>query len=179
MKSPHHPRTAPPTAPFVDDGMPVGRARALPWVTVMLGSLATIVPVVANVGLFPPVGLLILLAWRLLAPMALRMWAPALLGLFDDLVSGQPLGSAMLLWQMVFFGIAIVDRQTMFRDFVEDWGIAAGGIALCLIGGRIVAVPVGAHVDGVLMVQIAVAILLFPAAARTVAWIDRKRGMAA
>jgi len=44
------------------------------------------------------------------------------------------------------------------------------------MGARIVALPLGAHVDGMLLAQIAMTIMLFPLAARLVAWIDRKRG---
>lgn len=163
-----------PHNPF-DPPLPRSRARALPWVTVMAGSLVTIVPVVATLPLLPPCGLLMLLAWRLLAPLALRRWAPAPLGLFDDLVSGQPLGSAMMLWTLAFFLIDLFDQRTLFRAFAQDWLIASGAIAFCLIGGRLVATPLGAHVDGVLLVQVIVTALLFPCAARLVAWIDRRR----
>lgn len=166
--------TLPPRKEFAPT-LPPTRARLVPWVSVMAGSLVTTVPVAATFGLLPPCGLLMLLAWRLLAPLALRRWAPSLLGLFDDLLSGQPLGSAMLLWTLSFFLLDLFDQRTMFRDFWQDWLIAAGAIALCLIGGRIFAAPLGAQVDSVLLVQIVVSILLFPVAARLVAWIDRKR----
>ena len=167
----------PPRDPFTQS-LPVSRARAIPWLTVMAGSLVTIVPVGATLALLPPCGLLMLLAWRLLAPLALRRWAPALLGLFDDLVSGQPLGSAMMLWTLAFFLIDLFDQRTLFRAFAQDWLIAAAAIAVCLIGGRLVASPLGAHVDGVLVVQVVVTALLFPYAARLVAWIDRRRAAA-
>ncbi|MFL0587827.1 MAG: rod shape-determining protein MreD [Sphingomonas sp.] len=150
-------------------------ARALPWLTVMGGSLVTIIPVVATLPLLPPFGLLMLLSWRLLAPLALRRWAPALLGLFDDCLSGQPLGSAMLLWTLTFFLVDLFDQRTIFRAFAQDWLIAAVGIAFCLIAGRFLATPLGAQVDSVLVVQIIVSILLFPLAARAVAWVDRRR----
>lgn len=150
-------------------------ARALPWLTVMGGSLLTIVPVAATLPLLPPFGLLVMLAWRLLAPLALRRWAPALLGLFDDFLSGQPLGSAMLLWTLTFFLIDLFDQRTLFRGFMQDWLIAAVAVTFCLVGGRFIATPIGAHVDFVLVAQIAVSIFLFPAAARFVAWVDRRR----
>ena len=150
-------------------------ARALPWLTVMGGSLVTIIPVVATLPLLPPFGLLMLLSWRLLAPLALRRWAPALLGLFDDCLSGQPLGSAMLLWTLTFFLVDLFDQRTIFRAFAQDWLIAAVSIAFCLIAGRFLATPLGAQVDSVLVVQIIVSILLFPLAARAVAWVDRRR----
>ncbi|MFT3978226.1 MAG: rod shape-determining protein MreD [Sphingomonas bacterium] len=165
-----------PRKPF-EEPLPLGRARAIPWATVMAGSLVTIAPFGATLGLLPPCGLLMLLAWRLLAPLALRRWAPPLLGLFDDLLSGQPLGSAMLLWSLSFFLVDLFDQRTMFRDFWQDWLIAAAAIAMCLVGGRFVASPLTAHVDVVLVIQIVVSILVFPLAARIVAWIDRKRAV--
>ncbi|MET4895846.1 rod shape-determining protein MreD [Sphingomonadaceae bacterium jetA1] len=161
--------------PF-DPGLPPARARALPWLTVMAGSLVAIVPVVAIVPLQPPLGLLMLLAWRLIARFALRLWAAAPLGLFDDLLSGQPLGSSMLLWSITSLAIDLIEQRMVFRDFWQDWLIASGAIAFCLTAGRFVALPVGAHVDAPLTIQIALTILLFPMATRLVAWIDRKRG---
>lgn len=162
-----------------DERAAVRRARLLPWITVLAASLlGGAVPVVASAPLLPPLGLLMLLAWRLLAPLALRPWAPALLGAFDDLVSGQPLGSAMLLWQLGFFLVLLVEDRILFRDFLADWAIAAGVIALVLVGGRLAATPLAAHVDAMVVLQIAISVLLFPAAARLVAWIDRARGPA-
>jgi rod shape-determining protein MreD len=154
-----------------------GRARLLPWATVMIGSLVTILPWSATLPLLPPVGLLILLSWRLLAPLSLRVWAPALLGLFDDLLSGQPLGSAMLLWTLAFFLVEAIDARSGVRDFKQSWAIAAIAIGFVLLGGRLVATPLDAHVDSVLLLQIVISVLLFPAAARLVAWIDLRRAL--
>ncbi len=169
--------SAAPLDPLAPPRPPV-RARALPWATVLIGSLATIVPVIATVPLLPPLGLVMLLTWRLLARFALRPWAAAPLGFFDDLVSGQPLGSAVLLWSGCFLAIDLIERRMMFRDFWQDWLIASAAIFCCVAGGRVLAVPLGAQVDAPLLVQAAAAILLFPIAARLVAWIDRKRGHA-
>jgi len=156
--------------------LPAGRARAIPWATVMAGSLITIIPVVATIPLLPPFGFVILLAWRLLARFAFRPWAAAPLGFFDDLVSGQPLGSAVLLWSLAFVAIDMLEQRLAFRDHWQDWLIASGLIAACLLAGRFIAVPMGAHVDTVLLAQILVTILMFPLAARIVAFIQNKRG---
>ena len=158
--------------------LPEGRARAIPWATVMAGSLATIMPFVASLPLLPPMGLLMLLAWRLLAKFALRPWAAAPLGLFDDLVSGQPLGSAVLLWSLCFIAIDLVEQRLLFRNFWQDWLIASGAIAACLTVGRLLALPIAVPVDSVLLAQTVISVMLFPFAARIVAWIDRKRGPA-
>lgn len=166
---------APDLSPFAPALGP-SRARALPWMTVMAGSLVTIVPIIATIPILPPCGLLMLLAWRLLARFALRPWAAAPLGLFDDLLSGQPLGSAVLLWSLCFIVIDLMERRLVFRDFWQDWLIASSAIVFCLAGGRVIGLPVGAHVDGAMLAQGVASILLFPVAARLVAWIDRKRG---
>ena len=158
--------------------LPEGRARAIPWLSVMGGSLVTIMPVVASLPLLPPMGLLMLIAWRLLARFALRPWAAAPLGAFDDLLSGQPLGSAVLLWSLCFIAIDLVEQRLVFRDFWQDWVIAGVAGAACLIAGRIIALPLGARIDLVLLAQIVIAVMLFPMAARIVAWIDRRRGPA-
>lgn len=164
--------------PALDQVVAVQRARAIPWVSVMAGSLLAALPVVATAPLMPPTGLLMLLAWRLLAPLSLRVWVPALLGAFDDLVSGQPLGSAMLLWQSASFAVALAERRSLFRSFGQDWGIAAGVIVFCLVAARLIATPLSARVDPVLGIQIVISILAFPLAARVVAFIDRRRGQA-
>lgn len=161
--------------PF-EKGLAPSRARAVPWVSVILGSCVTAIPLIATVPLLPPVGLLVLLSWRLLARFSLRHWAAGPLGLFDDLVSGQPLGSAVLLWSLCFLLIEMIEARLVFRDFWQDWLIAGVCIGFCLILGRFIAVPVGAHVDPVLMAQIVITTMLFPLSARLVAWIDRKRG---
>ena len=170
--------TLAPVRPFTP-ALPHGRARALPPVTVVFGSLLpAIVPWVGPGPLLPPTGLLMLLSWKLLAPASLRFWAPAALGLADDLVSGQPLGSAVLLWTLAVLAIDSVERRTMFRSFGRDWATAAALIACVLVGARFLASPLHARVAIMLGAQIMVAVLLFPLAARLCAWIDRHRGNA-
>ncbi len=150
-------------------------ARLTPALTVLLGSSLTILPIIASVALMPPFGLLMLLGWRLTRGDSLPIWSPLLLGLYDDLVSGQPTGSAMLLWTICFLVIEVIDQRLVWRDFWQDWGLAAGAIAFCLIAGRFFASPLGAHVDTVLLLQILVSTLLYPLIARLCAWIERVR----
>ncbi len=150
----------------------------VPAATVMLASLITMLPFIATIGLMPPFGLLMLLGWRLGRPEALPIWAPLPLGLFDDLVSGQPAGSAMLLWTLCFLAIDLVDQRLVCGDFWQAWTLVAGSIALCLLVGRYFASPIGAHVDTVLLAQILVSALLYPLIARLCAWIERVRNPA-
>lgn len=143
--------------------------------SVMLGSMTTLLPVVATVPFLPPFGLLLLLAWRLMRADAMKVWMPVPLGFFDDMLSGQPLGSAMLLWSAAVLMVDVLDTRLVWRDFWQDWLIASGAIAFVLIGGRLVAVPFTAHVDTALLIQILVSAVLFPVVARFCAWLDRDK----
>lgn len=150
--------------------------RAIAPLSVMAGSLVTIFPFIASFPVLPPFGLMVLLAWRLRRPDALAVWAPLPLGLFDDLLSGQPLGCAMVLWSVCFFSIDMIERRIMmFHNFWQDWLVAAGGIATVLVLGRLVAAPFAAHVDTLLLLQILVAALLYPLIASLVGWLDALR----
>lgn len=154
------------------------RLRLLAPLSIMAGSLITIWPFIATFPILPPFGLMMLLAWRLRRPDALPIWSALPLGLFDDLLSGQPIGSAVVLWTLCLLSIDLIDRRLMFRDFWQDWLVAAGGITTCLLLGRYIASPFAAHVDTLLLVQIAVSILLYPVAASVAGWLDGKRSPA-
>jgi len=159
--------------------IPLGRTERPPrsiWLaplSVALGSLVTIVPMVATIPILPPFGLMILLGWRLHRADSLRVWAPAPLGLFDDIVTGQPIGAAMLFWTLCFLMIDVIDTRIVWRNFLQNWLIATGAIAGCLLLTRFVASPFGAHVDTALVLQILVSVALFPLIARFCAWLDR------
>ena len=118
------------------------RRTTIAAATVMLASLATLVPFVAPLPLLPPCGLLMLLGWRLRSPDVLPVWGAAPLGLFDDLFSGQPFGSAMALWTLALISIDIIDNRLVWRDFWQDWLIAGGGIATFLVVSRLAGTPI-------------------------------------
>jgi rod shape-determining protein MreD len=158
--------------PF-DEAAETRLSRFIPAISVMLGSCMAIWPTIASFPFLPPIGLLVLLAWRLIRAEALPIWAPLALGLFDDLLSGQPFGLAITTWAICFFMIDLIDERLMFRDFWQNWLIAAGGTTFYLLAGRFVAVPFGAHVDTVLWLQIFASIMLFPVVSLLCAWLDR------
>jgi rod shape-determining protein MreD len=151
---------------------PKPRARWLAPLSVVIGSLIPLLPVIAIVPVLPPFGLMMLLGWRMLRPDAMRVWAPVPLGLFDDLVSGQPLGSAMLLWTLCGLMIDVLDTRLVWRDFWQDWLIASGAIGFCLIAGRFLAAPFSAHVDTAMLLQLLASVALYPLIARIGAWLD-------
>lgn len=150
--------------------------RVIAPASIVVGSLIALIPIVATVPILPPFGLLMLIGWRLRRPDVFAPWAAVPLGLFDDLISGQPLGSAMLLWTLAVIALDVLETRLVWRDFWLDWLIAAGALAFCLLGGRLVATPIAAHVDSALIVQILSSTALFPLAAALIARLDRRRG---
>ncbi|MCJ8157814.1 rod shape-determining protein MreD [Sphingomonas sp. LaA6.9] len=152
------------------------RGTTLPAITTMLGSATVILPIIASTPLLPPFGLLMLLAWRLLRPELWPVWIGLPLGLIDDLFSGQPIGSAMLLWTLALLGIDLADRRMVWRDYWQDWLIAAAAIILCLIGGLVTANATGGNGTVQQIVpQMVLSVLIFPAVVRLCALLDRWR----
>lgn len=147
----------------------------IPVASVAGGSLMTLVPFIATIPILPPFGLMMLVAWRLGRPSALPVWSPPAFGLFDDLLSGQPLGSAMLLWTGLMLVVDLLDQRLVARDFWQDWLLASGAIGGCLLLGRLIAVPLEAHVDTLLLLQILLSLMLYPLATQFCAWLDNKR----
>ena len=150
------------------------RRSVIAALTVMAASLVTLLPVVTSVPFLPPFGLMMLLGWRLRDPDILPVWAGAPLGLFDDLFSGQPLGSAMSLWTCSLIAIDVIDSRLVWREFRHDWLVAGGATAAVLIASRLAGTSIGAHVDSVLLFQIVIAIALYPFVATLCARIDER-----
>ncbi|MDF0544355.1 rod shape-determining protein MreD [Sphingobium sp. H39-3-25] len=154
------------------------RLESTPIITVMLGSMTTALPVIAQSPVMPPFGLLMLLSWRLLRPELWAAWIALPLGLFDDLMSGQPLGSAVFLWTAIMIGVDVIDRRLLWRDYWHDWLIAIFAITFFLAGGLLFARLTGGTGRPALIVpQMIGSILIFPFVARQCARIDHWRVM--
>ncbi|ASY45174.1 MAG: rod shape-determining protein MreD [Sphingobium sp.] len=156
------------------------RLAGIPVITVMLGSSVTALPVIAQSPVMPPFGLLFLLSWRLLRPELWRAWIGLPLGLFDDMMSGQPIGSAMFLWTIMLIGVDAVEHRMIWRSYRQDWLIAGFAIIVCMAGGLFFARITGGGDVRLLLVapQMFWTILLFPFVVRQCARIDRWRVMA-
>lgn len=152
------------------------RAGSVPWLSIMLGSVLPVLVVADVMPLVPPLGLLMLLAWRMVRPGLLPLWAGAPLGAFDDLFSGQPFGSAIMLWSFALIGIELIEARFPWRGFWQDWftaGLAALMVwfaALLLSGARVTP-----ELLVVAMPQALLSVLLYPILARMVASLDRFR----
>lgn len=151
-------------------------ATVAPWVLVMLGSLAPLLPLIASAPVVPPFGFLLLIGWQQLRPGLFPVWAGLPLGLFDDLFSGQPFGSAVLLWSVTMIGLDIIEARFPWRGFWLNWVVSAGIITAYLAIGLLLANLGGGHAPlAVLVPQLLVSIFFYPLAARLVGLFDRFR----
>ena len=153
-------------------------AYGLPWLSIVLGSLTPWLPVIAPAPVLPPFGFMLLLAWRLLRPGLLPLWAGLPLGLFDDLYSGQPVGSGVLLFSLALFAIELIEIRFPWRNFWLDWITATAILIVYLV---VAAALSGAALTlvqlTVIVPQLVLSIVLFPVVARLVAHLDRLRLM--
>ncbi len=148
-----------------------------PVAAVLIGSmLPALLPIVAQAPVFPPLGFMAFIAWRLLRADIWPLWIGLPLGLFDDLMSGQPLGSAVLLWTVVLLALELESRRHFWRDYRHDWLSAAFAIVFVLLAGWLF-VRIGGHGGPAvqLVPQIAYSIALFPLVVRICAALDRWR----
>ena len=158
------------------------------WLTIMAGSILPGWLMATPPPLLPSFGYLLLLGWRQLRPGLLPVWAGLPLGLIDDLFSGQPLGSAIVLWSASMVVLDIVDVRFPWRNFVFDWLIAAVMIASASFAFVLIASPHGgANVSGDdaqvlkaialgnIALQALLGVLLYPLIVLLVAWADAAR----
>lgn len=152
------------------------RAGSVPYLSIMLGSVLPVLLIADVMPLMPSLGFLMLLAWRMFRPGLLPLWAGAPLGAFDDLFSGQPFGSAVLLWSLSLIAIELIETRFPWRGFWQDWFTAGLAALLVWLAGLIVA---GAKLTPemllVAMPQALLSVLLYPILARMVASLDRFR----
>ena len=149
---------------------------AFPIASVMLSSMVTTMPFLMSQPLLPPLGLMMMLAWRMMRPGLLPMWAGLPFGLVDDLFSGQPFGSAGLIWSLVMLAIEVIDTRAIWRDHLQNWFVASVLIAAALLAGLGLAGLAHARPDAVVLLpQIILSILLYPLVVRICAQLDKWR----
>ncbi|MFM5948626.1 MAG: rod shape-determining protein MreD [Novosphingobium sp.] len=151
-------------------------AITLPWLLVMIGSLSPAFPIVSSAALVPPLGFILLVAWQQLRPGLFPVWAGLPLGLFDDLYSGQPFGSAVLLWSATMIALDVVEVRFPWRGVVLNWLAASGIVAVYILLAAQLADLAGGNSSLLhLLPQIALSILAYPIAAKVVGAFDRLR----
>lgn len=153
------------------------RVKGIPIASVLIFSaLTAMLPTIAKSPAMPPFGLMMLISWRLLQPNLWPVWLALPLGLFDDLVSGQPLGSAVFLWTAVILIFEVIEKKFIWRDYWMEWFLAAVALAVCIIVGLLFAnLHGGTTPVRVVLPQILFAILLYPVTARICSTLDQLR----
>lgn len=151
-------------------------ARYIPAVSVGAASLLALMPLVTQVGWVPDFGLLLLLAWRLLRSDVIPAWWAAPLGLFNDLVTGLPIGFSVATWTASMIVLDLLDRRTMWRDYWIEWALAA----VLLLANEafrwwVDAAMGAAYSFKATLIPLMVAILTFPLAAWAASALDRWR----
>ena len=152
-------------APRLGEPASLWRMRIVPMATVMVASaLPLMLPLVANSPVLPPLGLLFFLCWQLLRTEMWPVWIGLPLGLWDDLFSGQPIGTAVGLWTLASIAIHYSSQRIYWRGFLQDWVIAALLIAIIQSLAALIAHPSAAtgRVLGLVVPQIVISILLVP-----------------
>lgn len=151
-------------------------AIGLPWVSVMLLSMATFSPIIASATVVPPLSFMALIGWRILRPGLLPVWAGAPLGAFDDLYSGQPLGSAVVLWSLAMLAMEYADFRFRYRGFLQDWLVAALLFCAVIALGLVIAALAGGGGGLRLVVpQMLLSVSLYPLVTGLITLLDRVR----
>src|SRR5690606_33427277 len=151
-------------------------ATTIPVLTVMLGSLAPLLPLIASGPIMPPFGYMAFLAWRIVRPGLMPLWIGIPLGAFDDLFSGQPFGSAIMLWSATMLALEMLEVRFPWRGFLQEWVNAAVLLAAYLaVAALLSGTGLGLKVLVLIVPQVLLSILLFPIVARMISAFDRVR----
>ena len=151
-------------------------ANGVPWLVILICSLAPLLPMIALAPVIPPLGFMMFLGWRLARPGLLPMWAGLPLGFFDDMFSGQPLGSGILLFSVTMIALELLELRVPWRNFLQDWMTATVFILAYLFVAALIS---GADLSWtqfrLLLPQALLSIILFPIIAKMVSLFDRLR----
>lgn len=151
-------------------------ANVIPWVSIIIAIILPIFPIATALPFVPPLGFLMLLGWRLVRPGLLPVWAGFPLGLFDDLLSGQPFGFGILFWSASLLIVEAIETRWPWRAFWQDW-FTAGLLSIAyIIGGWLLSGGEPALPSLIALIpQLVLTLLIFPVIARLVARLDRLR----
>lgn len=151
-------------------------AIGLPWASVILASMASFSPIIASAPVLPPLAYIMLLGWRMLRPGMLPVWAGLPLGLIDDLYSGQPFGSGILLWSLTMLAMEVIDERFLWRGFGQDWMAASLLTSIYLVlCATLAGIATGYPLPIVIVPQMLMSMMLYPVVTGIIALLDRAR----
>src|SRR5690606_37992492 len=138
-------------------------AQSLPWLMIALASMVPGWIMIASAPVLPPLGFLTFVCWRQLRPTVFPIWAGLPLGLFDVLFSGQPFGSAVLLWSLAAIVLEIIEMRLPWRNFLTEWLVATGLVLTYIVFSLALANFAGAAAPiRVIVPQIVISVLSYP-----------------
>ncbi|MEQ9662333.1 MAG: rod shape-determining protein MreD [Parasphingopyxis sp.] len=161
-----------------DENVALIRAQLslIPSASVIAGSLLPIIPIIAQSPILPPLGIMIFLGWRFLRPEIWPIWAGLPLGLFDDLISGNPIGAGMMLWTIALMVLDLANNRMVWRDYWMDWLLAGTALTLYILVMMVLTTLTGGGWTLVpILPQILLTVMLFPLVLRLCARLDRWR----
>lgn len=152
------------------------RANIVPYASILIASLIPFWVMSDAMPLAPPFGFILFLTWRIMRPGLFPLWIGVPLGAFDDLFSGQPFGSAILLWSVTMITLELIESRFPWTGFWRDWFTASLAIVLYIIAAMAATgAPITHHLAIAAIPQVLIAVLIYPWFARMVAWFDRFR----
>ncbi|WP_260483872.1 rod shape-determining protein MreD [Sphingomicrobium flavum] len=155
---------------------PMAGADYWPPIMVLLTSFMALWPVISFRGWWPDLALLVLIAWRLQRPLAFKPWFAPVAGIFNDLVSGHPIGLSVFTFSLAMIAAELIERRRQWQDYATEWLVASILIAISEMVQWQVARLGGADLPVAAMgVPILVSVLLFPLIATLVRWTDAIR----
>lgn len=142
---------------------PRAGAEKYPPATILLASMLALFPVLTPGSWWPDIALLVLIAWRLRRTDAFPGWWSVPFGLFNDLVTGQPIGLSVVTFTLAMIVINMADIRLRWRTHWSEWAIATALVALAeLIEWQVNAIAGASAPIRTLLPPIAIAALLFP-----------------
>lgn len=152
------------------------RRQAVPVASTLAASMLHLLPIVASWPIVPDLAFLVLIAWRLLRPEIWQAYAALALGLFNDLMAGNPIGQSMAIWTIAFLAFDLADLRVGWRDYWLDWLFASLAIAFNAAAGWFIARMMGAVIPFEAMLpQLVLSLFTYPILARLVIGLDRWR----
>lgn len=106
----------------------------------------------------------------------LPVWAGLPLGLIDDLYSGQPFGSGILLWSLTMLAMEVIDERFLWRGFGQDWMAASLLTSIYLVlCATLAGIATGYPLPIVIVPQMLMSMMLYPVVTGIIALLDRAR----
>lgn len=152
---------------------PRAGAEYYPPFTILVASLLALFPAFTPGAWWPDLALLVLIAWRLRRSDAFPDWWAIPFGLFNDLVTGQPIGQSIVIFTLAMIAINLADIRLRWRSHWSEWAIATLLVALGeLIEWQVNAIAGAPSPLRTLGPPVAIAALAFPLAAILIGKLD-------